>query len=117
MNTMGQQRSAFALKKVSEIRPDLKEKFEPFSAGMPAMILQNGLGQSMAFLIAKGTDTHTTMFEIIQEWLDNAKCISSAGGKDFIGKLSEVEQSKYLLAQKETLKLLEWVKRYANAGI
>jgi len=117
MNTLGQQRSAFALNKVCEIPNNLKDKFKPFSAGMPAMILQNGLGQSMAFLLAKGSDTHKTMFDIIQAWLNVVNNVDSHGEKDFVEKISEMEQSKYLNAQKETLKLLEWVKRYANAGL
>jgi len=36
---------------------------------------------------------------------------------DFIKELSGMDQIKYLTAQKETLALLEWVKRYANAEL
>ena len=36
---------------------------------------------------------------------------------EFIKELSEMTQPKYLTAQKETLALLEWVKRYANADL
>ena len=57
-------------------------------------------------------------------WLsyDNGKDIKNtfATKKDrikFIKELSEMDQQKYLTAQKETLALLEWVKRYANAGL
>lgn len=35
--------------------------------------------------------------------------------KEMVKSLSEMSQQEYLTAQGETLALLEWVKRYANA--
>jgi len=117
MRTLGQKRAEFALNKILEIPKDKKERFEPFSAGAPSMILQNGFGQALAFWIAKGKNEHKTMFNIVKEWL----CLNNlAKGQDvtaFIRDISEMKQSDYLTAQKETIALLEWVKRYANAGL
>lgn len=81
------------------------------------MILQNGLGQTMAFLCAKGTNKHTIMLEIIRSWV--ARCMNIAGRDDreFIHSISSMDQNTYLETQQETLRLLEWVKRYANAGL
>jgi len=119
MNTIGQQRSAYALDSVlsSELRKD--EGFANFTAGAPSMILQNGLGQSMAFWLQKSKKQkkYEDLLEIVREWLKIQKIIISTDKKDFIKALSGLSQSKYLYAQKETLALLEWVKRYANAGL
>ncbi len=119
MRTMGQKRAEFALKKILEIPKDKKDKFKPFSAGAPSMILQNGFGQALAFWISKGKDEHMTMFKIVKEWLcqNNLAKGQSDDKSEFIGDISRMEQSEYLTAQKETLALLEWVKRYANAGL
>lgn len=118
MRTLGQKRAEFALKKVLEITDSQKkEKFKHFSAGAPSMILQNGFGQALAFWLAKGKDEHLTMFNIIKEWLCENNFASGNDTAEFIGNLAEMEQSQYLTAQKESLAMLEWVKRYANAGL
>ena len=121
MRTLGQKRAKFALEEVLNIKCDKKE-FKNFSAGAPSMILQNGFGQALAFWISKGTDKHIVLFDIIKKWLsynendvDNKFVDNAVTRKDFIKKLSDMKQADYLTAQKETLALLEWVKRYANA--
>lgn len=135
MRTLGQKRAEYALEKVLAIPKDKKKDFKSFSAGAPSIILQNGFGQALAFWLSKGTDKelrikeddkHIVLFDMIWEWLpyekndvknrfaekDKAKTRT-----DFIRQLSGMDQIKYLTAQKETLALLEWVKRYANADL
>lgn len=128
MRTLGQKRAEFALNKVLEITKNLDEKgkkdFKSFSAGAPSMILQNGYGQALAFWLSKKTAKHLNLFDIVMNWLsyDNNKDVKNAFAakkdrKEFIKELSEMKQSKYLTAQKESLALLEWVKRFANADL
>jgi CRISPR-associated protein Cmr5 len=126
MRTLGQKRAEFALDKVINIAPETKERFKPFSAGAPSMILQNGFGQAVAFWIAKGKgkNEHMEMFNIVKEWLSYEKddvkndyVKKTNNTKEFIEAISKLSQPEYLAAQKETLALLEWVKRYANAGL
>ena len=135
MRTLGQKRAEYALEKVLDIPADKKKDFKSFSAGAPSMILQNGFGQALAFWLSKGTDKelkikeddkHITLFDMIWKWLyyekDDVKneFVDKDKAKtrtEFIGGLSKMDQDKYLAAQKETLALLEWVKRYANAGL
>jgi len=128
MRTLGQKRAEFALYEVLNITEKLDEKakkdFKSFSAGAPSMILQNGFGQALAFWLSKKTDKHLNLFDIVMKWLsyDNGKDVKNAFAsknerKEFIKELSEMKQSKYLTAQKETLALLEWVKRYASADL
>ncbi len=133
MRTLGQKRAEYALEKVLAIPKDKKKDFKSFSAGAPSMILQNGFGQAIAFWLSKGTDKnldikpndkHIVMFDIIKNWLcyknddvNNDFVEKTNERKDFIRQLSEMSQIKYLTVQKETLALLEWVKRYANADL
>lgn len=122
-NTLGQKRSAFALEKVSQVTA---EKFDKLVSGLPAMILQNGLGQTLAFLLSKATkqgrlqknSSHYEAYVIMASWqtkLGRLKKMESPG--DVIKELSGMPQSDYLEMQIETLALLEWVKRYANADL
>jgi len=136
MRTLGQKRAEYALEKVLAIQGGKKkEEFKSFSAGAPSIILQNGFGQALAFWLAKGTDKnlkmkeedkHVVLFDMIWQWLPYEKndvkneFVEKDKTKtrtDFIKQLSGMDQIKYLSAQKETLALLEWVKRYANAEL
>ncbi len=125
MRTLGQMRAKFALNKVVSIPQDKKEKFKPFSAGAPSMILQNGFGQALAFWISKkGKDERMIMFNIVKEWLSYEKddvknnyVKKTNSTVEFLEAISKLSQQEYLTAQKETLALLEWVKRFANAEL
>jgi len=134
MRTLGQKRAEFALDKVIGLPHSLTKKdFKSFSAGAPSTILQNGFGQALAFWLSKGTDKdlnvkeedkHIVLFDMIWKWLSYEKddvknrfVGETTTRTEFIKKLSGMDQRKYLSAQKETLALLEWVKRYANAEL
>ncbi len=117
MRTIAQERAEYALEKVLELDSSLREDFKTFSAGIPSMILQNGFGQILAFLLAKGKAKHIKMLEIIKGWLTNKRIGLAEGNdlKEFIENINQMSQQEYLSAQEETLRLLEWVKRYANS--
>ena len=124
MRTLGQKRSEYALAKVLAIADGKRGEFKSFSEGAPSMILQNGFGQALAFWSAKKADKHIVLIDMIMEWLSYEKddvknqfMKKTKDRTDFIRQLSTMDQSKYFEAQKETLALLEWVKRYANAEL
>lgn len=135
MRTLGQKRAEYALKKVLEKAVNI-DKFDSFVAGAPSQILQNGLGQTLAFWLSKGVkknkntgqkefnekDKHLVLFDIIFEWLNfkekdicNEFIPKIEKREKFIEYLNKIDQEKYITIQKEVLALLEWVKRYAQA--
>jgi CRISPR-associated protein Cmr5 len=121
MRTMAQKRAEYALNEILAAtgRAD-KDKLKNFSAGAPSMILQNGFGQTLAFWLAKGKQEHMTLFDILTRWLkqtDMKNFGECKQAKDYIQKLSTMEQREYLNNQSESLALLEWVKRFANADL
>ncbi|MDR2080642.1 MAG: type III-B CRISPR module-associated protein Cmr5 [Campylobacteraceae bacterium] len=118
MQTRQQKRAEFALKKIGSVKID--EKTANFYAGAPTMILSNGLGQTMAFLLSKKeTDKERKLFDILKEWLTTEKNpLSNLKDKQnaaFLQAFNELQINKYLEAQTEALRLLEWLKRYAKA--
>ena len=115
LRTLGQERAEFALKKIANMN-GRSDKFKPFSAGAPSMILQNGFGHALAFWLAKGKSEHEEMFNIVKEWLCKCRIVEGKDKSEFMLNISQMKQSDYLRAQKETLALLEWVKRFANAN-
>ncbi len=130
MRTLAQKRAEYALEKVLLVKN--KKDFRPFVAGAPAGILQNGLGQTLAFWLAKGTnkdgkikedDKHIELFDIVKDWMSwqrNDVHNNFAQERDrmvFVKELSKMKLHKYLAVQNETLALLEWVKRFAAADL
>lgn len=126
MRTLGQKRAAFALEEILHNNYNKPTEFKTFCAGAPAVILQNGFGQALAFWYSKGkdnrTDKHQVLLDIIMKWLcfkdgdvKNEFIQPCKNTKEMVTALSSMPQQKYLAAQGETLALLEWVKRYANA--
>ncbi len=113
MQTLAQKRANFAL---AEVSAEKSEKFANFSAGAPAMILQNGLGQALSFWLAKHENHHQSLFEMVRKWLVNErKLLEGADASQFLKALFGLDQSRYLEVQNETLRLLEWIKRFAKA--
>jgi CRISPR-associated protein Cmr5 len=118
-STLAQRRSLFALDKVRDASKI--DKFDKLTLGLPAMILQNGFGQTLAFLLAKAkgneNDHHTEAFDIITSWLETRHILKKRDRAEVMKEISQMPQSEYLRAQEEALAILEWVKRYANANL
>ncbi len=117
--TLGQQRAAYCLERLENLTCS-RADFKSFSAGLPAMILQNGFGQTLAFLLAKGKDKqdkHLAAFNIITGWLLKRNFLADPKPAQVLTEISQMPQTTYLHAQKETLAMLEWLKRYANAEL
>lgn len=123
-----QKRSDFALKQLQAVME--KEQTDTilkdtanFIVGAPTMILQNGLGQTMAFLLSKCdknekrqiSNKHFFTFNAIAKWshINNSKIPENPMG--FFQAVAGLEQSEYLPLQEEALKMLQWLKRYARA--
>jgi len=120
MRTLGQERSEFALNEV--LNNKKSDRLKPLSAGAPSMILKNGFGQTLAFWKSKEKEKdeyneYKCLFNILKTWLIQKEFAEGNTPEDFLKSLSTMDQKKYLIAQKETLDLLEWVKRYAGAFI
>ena len=119
MQTKEQKRSQFALEQITAHFQDrVDEETANFIVGMPTMILTNGLGQSMAFLLSKKDPQgkYGRVFDIIRTWLEqDFQALCAPSKMEFLRQFSKLDQSVYLTAQKETLAVLQWLKRYARA--
>ena len=58
-------------------------------------------------------------FDIIQRWLNQQKAmgLTETDRFSFLRKLSIIDQTTYLRAQKESLAMLQWLKRYVRAFV
>ncbi|HRQ45035.1 MAG TPA: type III-B CRISPR module-associated protein Cmr5 [Candidatus Goldiibacteriota bacterium] len=118
MVTKEQARASFALEMITECFRDKVDKDTAnFIVGAPTMILTNGLGQSMAFLLSKkDKEKHKNLFLIIKKWLSKeCAALNADADMDFLKQLAAAEQKTYVNAQNEALAMLQWLKRYARA--
>lgn len=123
VQTKQQKRAKFALDEIVKYKDSSKNKaefhdFANFIVGMPNMILSNGLAQTLAFLLTK-KDKQKKAFDIIKNWIQtpNNASFGIKGDTDiaFLKSFSMINQKTYIDVQNETLRLVEWLKRYARA--
>lgn len=130
MQTKQQKRAKFALEKIrsylasekpgTKMKPEDFHDLAKFLVTMPNMILSNGLGQTLAFLLSKkDKQDKKETFNIIKEWIQSPENssinIDGDTPMDFLTAFSKIDQKKYIDVQSETLRLMEWLKRYARA--
>jgi CRISPR-associated protein Cmr5 len=118
--TIQQQRAAFALQRVKDLRrllkPDHQKEFISYASSLPAMIHMNGLGQAMAFCKVKGKDrpSYQQLYQLVSDWL----CRQGqpyAGKSEVLDGITQLDMAHYQLAQAEALVLMSWVKKFAKA--
>jgi CRISPR-associated protein Cmr5 len=119
--TLEQERAAFAMGKV--LPPPVTEEKEQGNYAtlirkLPAMVIHNGLGQSLAYLLADA-ERHETkpswkLYKCIEEWVCGRMNIYDPQ-KDLMKSLMEGKRKEYLHAQQEALSLLAWMTKFADA--
>ncbi|MEJ5300471.1 MAG: type III-B CRISPR module-associated protein Cmr5 [Thermodesulforhabdaceae bacterium] len=124
MKSLSQERSAFAYEKAKSAFKKIgsMKEFSSFVAGLPAMILQNGLGHTLCFLLAKAAnqgdnkykkdDKHWLAFEALAEWLKERGMLSFDINKpaDLIEEITKKGVLEVIAIQEEALRFLEWFK-------
>ncbi|MGH3085947.1 MAG: type III-B CRISPR module-associated protein Cmr5 [Rubrobacteraceae bacterium] len=114
MKLLSQKRAAYALGRVQAVGKEGHD-YARLCRDLPAMLLQNGLGQSLAFLISKNENAHAALYADISGWLIHERRIYAGG--DLIKAVMEGGRNEYMAAQEEALELSGWLKRFADATI
>lgn len=126
MQTIQQQRAAYALERVEQDRDKhMSEKgflsaYKSYASGLPAMIQMNGLGQAAAFYRSKsaGRDSkalaYGCLYGLLSDWLTVSGQPYSAHS-DLLRGVTTEDMRTYMLAQSEAQALLDWVKKFAKA--
>jgi len=124
--TKGQQRASHALKTIEEYAKFEKhEHYVSYVSAMPAQIINNGLGQTLATLLAAAartkspmSDPHFALCKHVTDWLrcnmDELKP-SEVGPIGVLKQLMECDQSTFVRAQTESMLYLDWLKKFARA--
>lgn len=126
-----QARAAYALAWIQRAQADdtiKQSELKSFTRRLPGMIQVNGFGQAMAFYYSKRTKSsaYQSVYSLIEGWLCGPHGHEATTGKpllaDHAGKtpallsaITQEGQQRYRLAQAETMALLRWAKKFAEA--
>lgn len=121
--TIDQQRADFAYQTMTQYgqHGDDAKKFATLVRGLPTMVLQNGLGQALAYLLADAEGKKSPsqeLYQRLQEWLCGAT-MEGRPERVYEGKLIEqlmrCSRDDYQRAQQSALGLLAWMRKFADA--
>ncbi len=124
-------RARHALQAIEQLQGQDVKNYVSYVKALPAGILQNGLGQAMATLLAaaKGqpamqnnqvNEAHRLLYDHLETWLCRADespspYIGNCTANDLMQTIVQESESDYLLAQIEALAYLAWLKKFAVA--
>lgn len=118
-NTLEQERAKFALERVKDWEKKDSEEYYRYIVQLPVMIRNNGLGQSLAFLLAKKKTSCKDIYDTIDEWLVDKRRVCKNMGSDnkisLIELLMNGDRVQYSHAQQEALAFFNWLKMFADA--
>ncbi|RJX26921.1 MAG: type III-B CRISPR module-associated protein Cmr5 [Desulfurivibrio sp.] len=115
MPNLEQERAAYAWGCVQE-RDICTTDYVKLSKSAPALVMGNGLMQTLAFFKSKNKDHHNNLNLHIMNWL--AQRFLGRQTTDFhqiMNFLHGKDSSVYRLATEETMELLRWIRQFAAA--
>lgn len=119
MHNLDQKRAAYAWDVVQKCSKD----YENLAKSAPALIMNNGLMQTLAFFQAKGKNHHMELNRHICQWLGRKlrdlgafpRDESQVGFESVMTALHQAEPMVYRQATEEVLALLRWIRQFAPA--
>jgi CRISPR-associated protein Cmr5 len=114
--TLDQKRARQAWENVKAVK---KQPFEgdygSLARRIPALVQTNGLGQTLAFLKAKGNDNkaHQVLYDHLSDWV-----VGQMGWRrELLVEVVERDTAGYRRATAEAMAFLNWLKRFAEAEL
>lgn len=118
--TLQQKRAASAWAQITVVEAEndkFKKEYGSLIRGLPAMILNDGLAQSLAFLLAKGKDDrtkpHTAAYKHLSIWV--CQQLKVEQDLDLLQWVLQKSSADYRRAASESLAYLHWLKRFVEA--
>jgi CRISPR-associated protein Cmr5 len=124
MESLEQKRASLAWQRVNAVvQAGRLENYRSLVREFPTMVQSMGLGQSVAFLMAKGKDEHSDLLEHMTEWvLEKSpvpwKSVQSQPqnrAQKLMVYLLEHEPPVWWAAEREAIEFAIWLKRFAEA--
>lgn len=126
--TMGQERAKYAweecIEKAKDGKPHVPQDYVSLARSFPVMVLTNGLGQALAFLLSKESRPHQMLANQLALWLCGTHPVpglpiypigGQGDGSQLMRAIYNGDSTTLRRATAETLALSEWIKRFAEA--
>lgn len=115
LRTLEQERAKRAWECVQKVKSQsFASDYRTIAMKAPSLIITNGLGQTLAFLKAKGEDEHEALYHHLSEWLKKQLSIE---GDLMEWLVNTATSQQYRLATMEALAFLQWLKRFTEAEL
>lgn len=105
--SLDQERAAFAWRATEGGQID-----ESLASGAPALVMSNGLMQTLAYYKDKG---HRALLEAITSWIGPKVLGTSGDFANVMNALHGGDSARYMLATEEALEILRWIRQFAKA--
>ncbi len=109
--SLEQQRTKFAWERVQ----GCNKKYMNLAKAAPALIMNNGLMQALAFYQEKGEAHHLALNRHLCEWLHQRRVVQQADFASVMTALHGADAATFRRATEETLALLKWIRQFAAA--
>ena len=109
--SLDQRRAAYAWQCVQDHGSD---DYARLAKAAPALIMNNGLMQTLAFYQSK-QDQHRLLLQDILHWLHHCQFLQSQDYAAAMNELHGMATSDYRLASMEALEILKWIRQLASA--
>lgn len=117
--TLEQQRSQAAWAMAQEGVAAAEKKYVNLAKAAPALIMNNGLMQMLAFLESKGERHHSVLASQLRRWImqRNGGPDRDPGFKFLMDQMlrPDFDSAQYRQATEEALLLLRWIRQFAAA--
>jgi len=113
MQTLDQKRAKYAWKQVEAHK---STEYRNLAKSAPALIMNNGLMQTLAFFHAKGQTHHDDLNLDLRLWLFQKKIVSGSEYAQTMNALFTSDSETYMRATDEALALLRWIRQFADTG-
>lgn len=109
--TLDQQRAAYAWQHVQ----GCAKEYVNLAKAAPALIMNNGLMQTLAFYESKGKEHHRQLARHLSDWLHQQSHVTDSNFNAVMSSLQSAESLRYRQATEEALALLRWIRQFAAA--
>ena len=109
--TLDQQRAAYAWQHVQ----GCSKEYVNLAKAAPALIMNNGLMQTLAFYESKGKPQHRQLANHLNGWLHQQNYVAASDFNAVMTRLQASESLRYRQATEEALALLRWIRQFTAA--
>ena len=134
MRTLEQERAKYALKCIDEVKlksnSELEKNYSSYVKKSPALILTNGLGNTLAFYKSKigkeGSEkkpeklAYELLYNHINNWVSGKEYdkVNFTKGQDLLEWITKTASSlEVFQATQEVIRLLTWMSKFAKAKL